>query len=306
MAFVMFATGATSTSRVRSLPMAPLVLASIGLATTLLATGACFGYWLARTASSGMPVAAVMAPDGSRAPADAAAVQPFALEQLGALSARLFRLESEAAQLGERLGVKPGLAAPKPAAIAQPAAPQPGSAPPAQGGPWLAPRADAADVDAFEAALARAEDHLADLAAAASQRTLQLMRLPTRLPIANAELTSGFGNRIDPFAHTHAFHAGLDFAAEVGAPIAAAAGGTVSFAGFKSDYGNVVEIDHGNGLVTRYAHASRLLVQAGDVVEPGQRIARVGSTGRATGPHLHFEVLRAGSHVDPKRYLAGL
>jgi murein DD-endopeptidase MepM/ murein hydrolase activator NlpD len=306
MAFVMFATGATSTSRVRSLPVAPLVLASIGLATLLLGTGACLGYWLARAAPPGVAASAVAASEGGRASADAAAAQPFALEQLGALSARLFRLESEAAQLGERLGVKPGQPVAKPAANTQPASPQPGSAPPAQGGPWLAPRADTADVDALAAALARAEDQLADLAAAASQRTLQLMRLPTRLPIANAEITSGFGNRIDPFAHTHAFHAGLDFAAELGAPIAAAAGGTVSFAGFKPEYGNVVEIDHGNGLVTRYAHASKLLVQAGDVVEPGQRIARVGSTGRSTGPHLHFEVLRAGSHVDPKRYLAGL
>ena len=106
------------------------------------------------------------------------------------------------------------------------------------------------------------------------------MRLPTRLPIAGAGLTSGFGNRFDPFAHTRAFHAGLDFAAEIGVPIASAAGGTVAYAGFRPDYGWVVEIDHGNGLVTRYAHASKLLVKAGDVVEPGQRIARVGSTGR--------------------------
>ncbi|MGZ5131267.1 MAG: M23 family metallopeptidase, partial [Caldimonas sp.] len=131
-------------------------------------------------------------------------------------------------------------------------------------------------------------------------------RLPTRLPIAEAELTSTFGNRSDPLTHAHAFHAGLDFAAGLGTPIAAAAGGTVAFAGFKRDFGWVVEIDHGNGLTTRYAHASELLVRPGQVVAPGDRIARVGSTGRSTGPHLHFEVLRAGTAVDPERYLAGL
>ena len=125
------------------------------------------------------------------------------------------------------------------------------------------------------------------------------MRLPTRLPIPGAELTSSFGNRIDPFAHSHAFHAGLDFAARAGTPIASAAGGIVAFAGFKRDYGWVVEIDHGNGLSTRYAHASALLVRAGEVVVPGDRIAMVGSTGRSTGAHLHFEILRAGDHVDP-------
>jgi murein DD-endopeptidase MepM/ murein hydrolase activator NlpD len=132
------------------------------------------------------------------------------------------------------------------------------------------------------------------------------MRLPTRLPVRGAELTSTFGNRDDPIAHRHAFHAGLDFAAERGTPIQAAAGGTVVYAGFRSDFGWMVEIEHGNGLTTRYAHASKLLVSQGMVVTPGERIAMVGSTGRSTGPHLHFEVLKRGSHVNPKQYLAGL
>ncbi|MGH8796536.1 MAG: M23 family metallopeptidase, partial [Caldimonas sp.] len=154
--------------------------------------------------------------------------------------------------------------------------------------------------------LARIERQITALAGAAAQRTVALMRLPTRLPIAGAEITSLFGNRDDPFVHRHAFHAGLDFGASRGTPIRSAAGGTVVFAGFKPDYGWVVEIDHGNGLTTRYAHASELLVRTGAVVGPGEPIARVGSTGRSTGPHLHFEVLEAGVHVDPKRYLAGL
>jgi len=304
MAFVMFATGATSTSRVRSLSMAPLVMASIGLATTLLATGACIGYWLARAEPASL--ASVSAATGAIAPVRAATVQPFTLEQLGAISARLFRLESEAAQLGARLGV-PLVRGTAPAARAASGAQASADGlSDATGGPWLAPRTEPADVGALETELARAEDRLALLAAAASERTLQLMRLPTRLPVIGAEIASGFGNRFDPFTHGHAFHAGLDFAVLAGTPISSAAGGTVSFAGFKPDYGWVVEIDHGNGLTTRYAHGSKVLVRTGDVVEPGQRIALVGSTGRSTGPHLHFEVLRRGDPVDPKRFLAGL
>ena len=235
---------------------------------------------------------------------------PFTLEQVGAISGRLFRLESEAAQLSKRIGVlgKEG-AAPPPRALTRPddtPAPTPAGA---SGGPWLAPHADAAEGSALavlDAQLGRIEQQIAGVASVAAQRSLEQMRLPTRLPIVGAELTSGFGNRVDPFAHSHAFHAGLDFAAPTGTPIESAAGGVVAFAGFKRDYGWVVEIDHGNGLVTRYAHASELLVRPGQVVIPGDRIAVVGSTGRSTGPHLHFEVLRAGDHVDPKRYLAGL
>lgn len=178
------------------------------------------------------------------------------------------------------------------------------------GGPWLASRpATAGGLDALDALdeqLVRAETLIARVADATLRRSLELMRLPTRLPVLDAELTSSFGNRSDPFMRSHAFHAGLDFGAAHGTPITAAAGGTVAFAGWKNDYGFIVEIDHGNGLATRYAHASRLLVHTGRVVVPGERIALVGSTGRSTGAHLHFEVLRNGRHVDPKRYLAGL
>jgi murein DD-endopeptidase MepM/ murein hydrolase activator NlpD len=132
------------------------------------------------------------------------------------------------------------------------------------------------------------------------------MHLPTRAPVPEAELSSPFGNRGDPITGRRAFHAGLDFAAEYGSPIRAAAGGTVAFAGFRPDFGWMVEIDHGNGLSTRYAHASRLLVAARALVAPGEEIAKLGSSGRSTGPHLHFEVLRHGEPVDPRRYLARL
>jgi len=176
----------------------------------------------------------------------------------------------------------------------------------AAGGPLLPARSESSPLGAIDAQLGRVELQIASVANAAAEQSLALMRLPTRLPIPGAELTSTFGNRIDPFAHSHAFHAGLDFAARAGTPIASAAGGIVAFAGFKRDFGWVVEIDHGNGLATRYAHASQLLVRTGEVVVPGDRIAMVGSSGRSTGAHLHFEVLRSGDQIDPRRYLAGM
>lgn len=128
--------------------------------------------------------------------------------------------------------------------------------------------------------------------------------IPGRTPIDGARFSSAFGNRMDPFNSRLGFHSGVDLVAPTGTPILATAGGRVIFAGEKDGYGHVVEIDHGNGLVTRYAHASRLVVRAGDVVLPRQHIADVGSTGRSTGPHLHMEVLENGAPVNPAGYMA--
>jgi murein DD-endopeptidase MepM/ murein hydrolase activator NlpD len=303
MAFVMIATGSTSGSRVRTLSVRPLIAAMALAALALLASGGALGYWVAELALRTLPAPVAAS---ATAVAEPLAV-PFTLEQVGAISARLFRLESEAAQLSRKIGgLKSGPASSNARAPAREPAATREPAPGASGGPLLPAHTGGADLGAVDAHLARIEQQIASVASAAAQHSLELMRLPTRLPIAGAELTSSFGNRADPFAHTHAFHSGIDFAARRGTPIASAAGGIVAFAGFRRDYGWVVEIDHGNGLSTRYAHASELLVRAGEVVVPGDRIAMVGSSGRSTGPHLHFEVLRAGDHVDPRRYLAGL
>jgi hypothetical protein len=132
---------------------------------------------------------------------------------------------------------------------------------------------------------------------------LKKMMVPTQQPIQSARIGSPFGWRIDPFTGRHALHTGLDFQASVGTPIQAAAGGVVVTAEMHPDYGNMVEVDHGNNLVTRYAHASRLLVKKGDLVRRGQNLALVGTTGRSTGPHLHFEVLVEGVQQDPRRFL---
>lgn len=127
--------------------------------------------------------------------------------------------------------------------------------------------------------------------------------LPTAQPVPGSHLGSAFGWRIDPITGRSALHTGLDFQADVGTPIYAAAGGVVVVQEYHAAYGNMVEIDHGNNLITRYAHATQAYVKKGDLVKRGQKIAAVGSTGRSTGPHLHFEVWADGSPQDPKKFL---
>lgn len=122
-------------------------------------------------------------------------------------------------------------------------------------------------------------------------------------PVANARITSGFGYREDPFTSHRAFHAGIDFGAKEGTNVSSVAAGVVNWAGRHPEYGNMVEIRHGSGLVTRYAHNKTLLVKAGDVVKKGQVIALSGSTGRSTAPHVHFEVYKNGRVVDPATYI---
>jgi murein DD-endopeptidase MepM/ murein hydrolase activator NlpD len=134
------------------------------------------------------------------------------------------------------------------------------------------------------------------------QRVKKMM-IPTQRPVYAGSQGSAFGWRIDPFTGRSALHTGLDFQADPGTPILAAAGGVVVAAEPHAAYGNMVEVDHGNDLITRYAHASRLLVKKGDLVKRGQKIAEVGSTGRSTGPHLHFEVMVQGVYQDPNKFL---
>ena len=115
--------------------------------------------------------------------------------------------------------------------------------------------------------------------------------------------TSSYGYRRDPFNGQTAFHAGIDFPGSYGQPIQAAASGRISYVGQRPGYGNVIEIEHGNAILTRYAHLSRFGARVGDDVKRGQTIARMGSTGRSTGTHLHFEVRVHGDAVNPRRFL---
>ncbi len=134
-------------------------------------------------------------------------------------------------------------------------------------------------------------------------RALDRNTVPSREPIASSFVTSGFGGRADPFGGGSQFHKGIDFQASIGDPVLAVADGVVSYAGDRSGYGNTVEIDHGNGYVTRYAHNSRLVRQVGDLVRAGQEIAKAGSSGRSTGAHVHFELWQDGVVVNPRKFL---
>lgn len=133
---------------------------------------------------------------------------------------------------------------------------------------------------------------------------LRALMVPSAAPV-DGPVGSGFGFRMDPFTARSALHTGLDFPAEPGTPIHAAAGGMVIVNEVHAAYGNLLEIDHGNGLVTRYAHCASIEVKTGDLVKRGQLVAKVGNSGRSTGPHLHFEVLVDGVPQDPARFLAG-
>ncbi|MGL4240307.1 MAG: M23 family metallopeptidase, partial [Beijerinckiaceae bacterium] len=117
------------------------------------------------------------------------------------------------------------------------------------------------------------------------------------------DITSSFGTRSDPFTRSMAMHTGIDFRAPTGSPVRATASGKVVEAGWAGGYGNMVEIDHGNGLTSRYAHLSAITVTAGDTVAKGSTVGRVGSTGRSTGPHLHYETRIDGDPADPMRFI---
>ena len=135
------------------------------------------------------------------------------------------------------------------------------------------------------------------------EQAVKKKAMPTMMPVTAPFNASGFGYRIDPFTGQQAMHEGIDFITDSGTPVVAAAGGVVQFAGFHPQYGNMIDIDHGNDLVTRYAHLSKVLVKEGDLLPRGRRIGDSGSTGRSTGPHLHFEVRFRGAAQNPSRFL---
>lgn len=146
-------------------------------------------------------------------------------------------------------------------------------------------------------------DMLGLLEAQLFEQAVKKKAMPTMMPVSAPYNASGFGTRIDPFSGQQAMHEGIDFITDVGTPVVAAAGGVVQFAGFHPQYGNMIDIDHGNDLVTRYAHLSKVLVKEGDLLQRGRRIAASGNTGRSTGPHLHFEVRFRGAAQNPGKFL---
>jgi murein DD-endopeptidase MepM/ murein hydrolase activator NlpD len=183
--------------------------------------------------------------------------------------------------------------------------------PPPAGGPEVGEQSSgtaqvpelAAVLDALESQLADRERQFTVLESLMSTRQLSDRILPGGLPVIGGWISSHFGLRSDPITGHPAFHAGVDIAAVPGSKVIATGPGIVSFAGFKTGYGNVVEITHPTGYVTLYGHNSRNLVHQGDTVLKGQPIAIIGSTGRSTGTHVHFEVENNGRPVNPTPYM---
>jgi murein DD-endopeptidase MepM/ murein hydrolase activator NlpD len=147
------------------------------------------------------------------------------------------------------------------------------------------------------------EAQLAALENVILARELNELIVPEGRPVRQGFISSYFGERQDPFTGHQAFHRGVDFAGEAGSEVVAVAAGIVTYAGDKQGYGNVVEVNHGNGLITRYGHNAKNLAVVGQTVTRGQAIALMGSTGRSTGPHVHFEVLRNGTQVNPVTFI---
>jgi len=170
------------------------------------------------------------------------------------------------------------------------------------GGSMAVPDLTAA-LDLLEAQLDDRQRQLAALESLMSTRSLGERIMPGGWPIIGGWISSHFGYRSDPFTGRGAFHAGVDFAAPPGTKVITTGPGFVSFSGYKEGYGNVVEVTHPTGYVTRYGHNSRNLVREGQTVQKGQAIAVIGSTGRSTGTHVHFEVVRDGKAQNPMRYL---
>jgi len=285
-------------SRAIHLSGTKLVLAFVGMSLALMVLAAGLYHWVfLKGAREGWPVVGtlvrLMVKDEfeqrdrfMRENLDAMA------RKLGEMQARMVQLEA----LGERVS---GLAGVNPADV---------KAPPGRGGALVSGRPLTLDeLQATLADLDQLSGHSSDLLTVMESRLfdqkIRKMMVPTQHPVQGGNLGSSFGWRIDPFTGRSALHTGLDFQAGAGTPILAAAGGVVVVQEYHGEYGNMVEVDHGNDLVTRYAHASRVLVKKGDLIKRGQKIAEVGSTGRSTGPHLHFEVMVQGVMQDPQKFL---
>ena len=305
MAFLIISAGPVTNPSLRTIGAGRLALACGAVLSLLMAGCIILGYGIANhRAPTDATTNSITSLDPDHPEAQALA------SHVGSLAGRLSRLEGEAAALGKRIGLEDAPAAEPPR----------GDAAKPAGGPFLPVAGLAAlpasyerpaqsggyDLDRIESQIALLEDGLSRLADAVAEREIETLAYPYRLPVADqgSRVSSTYGVRHDPFTGRLARHTGLDIPAAHGTPILASGGGRVVSAGYKGAYGRAVVIDHGDGLSTLYGHASKLLVRAGDVVMPNQQIALVGSTGRSTGPHLHFEVIRRGVRVEPRQYLS--
>ena len=291
-------------SRARSISVGPPQLIAMGLSLLVLifALVALLHYLSLRHAvSNGSPylrsmLSGIQAEENGRMQAYLRESLNTMASKLGELQARLVRLDA----LGDRLTKVAGL---KPQEFMFDRLPARGGAESELPAREVSLSELGAELDRLSKELEDRTDKLRVLESTLTEDYAKRQLIPTQKPIQAGYYSSNFGWRIDPFTGLNAFHEGLDFMAEEGTPILAAAGGVVVFAARHPQYGNMVEIDHGNDLVTRYAHASRIVAKVGDVVLRGSKIAEVGNTGRSTGTHLHFEVRLRGAAQNPARFL---
>ena len=223
-------------------------------------------------------------------------------KELGELQARMMRLDAQSERLAKIAGEKDKSPNKKPNQKTDNLLPANRGGPLVNAHPMTEPDLQAAILELTNAVDAR-DDSLSTIEAKILQQSVLKDMLPNSNPVNATYNSSSYGWRIDPFNGNKAFHEGLDFTANTGTPIRAAADGIVALAEVSGGYGNMVKIEHGAGLETRYGHASKLLVKAGERVVKGQIIAEVGSTGRSTGPHLHYEIRLNGEALDPRKYL---
>jgi len=293
-------------ARARTLNVSALhlaVVALLGFAMLCAATAGLYWITIRNAADLRIPVLQKLVVAAQEAEAERA--RAFLQQNLNAMAVKLGEMQAQLTRLdalGERLSSLAGI---RPQEFRFAEAPGLGGAAPTLMPPQNLSLAEFSDkLESVSRHVENRNDMLSVLEAQLFDQAVKKKLLPTMLPVAAPYNASGFGRRIDPFTGQWAMHEGIDFLAEPGSTVVAAAGGIVQFAGFHPQYGFMVDLEHGNDLVTRYAHLSKLFVKTGDVVLRGRRIALSGSTGRSTGPHLHFEVRYRGAAQNPARFLA--
>jgi murein DD-endopeptidase MepM/ murein hydrolase activator NlpD len=276
-----------------------LVLAGLGLSLALMLVAAGLYHWVfLKGAREGWPIVGslvklVVQDEFAQRDRFMRENLDAMAKKVGEMQARIIQLES----LTERVSGLAGVPVPESAKVI------PGRGGALVPGHPLSMEELQATLNALESLDQQKVDLLTVVESRLFDQKMSKMLIPTAEPIPGAAIGSRFGYRIDPINGSQALHTGLDFQSDTGTPILAAAGGVVVTQEYHAAYGNMVEIDHGNQLLTRYAHASATFVKKGDVVKRGQKIAAVGTTGRSTGPHLHFEVIVQGVQQDPQKFL---
>jgi murein DD-endopeptidase MepM/ murein hydrolase activator NlpD len=307
---IMITNGALARTRVMQLNRAQLLLAFAALLVVLtLLSGTVYHFVFLKAAREGWPVVSqivrlVVRDEFAQRDRFMRENLDAMAQKVGEMQAKLVKLEAVGERVAGAIGVKPE----ELRQMLKPAGAGGTGAAGGQGGPFVPAKSASLDqLKSIVGALDLETDQRTDLftlfEARLFESRMQTLMIPNSRPV-DVSVGSGFGFRTDPFTGQAALHTGLDFPADVGTPVMAAAGGMVQLSEFQPQYGNVVELDHGKGLVTRYAHNSKVTVKTGDIVKRSQVIAEVGTTGRSTGPHLHFEVRLEGVAQDPAKFLA--